>query len=121
MQKTETAELIEYLSLVDGRKITSDKIMAWHDLLGFLDYPVAKEAVIQCQRDSTINYIEPKHVLAAARTIRDRHKIEAQKQSQLQEKPVINGSRMPKCQHGLGLLFCDPCCRTAAQLAGLIK
>jgi len=121
MLKTETAELIEFLSLVDGRKISSEKIMAWHELLGFLDYPVAKQAVIEAQRDTAIQYIEPKHILGKAKAIKDKIKAEQAREEQFKEKPVVNGSKMPKCQHGVGLLFCDPCCKTAAQQAGLIK
>jgi hypothetical protein len=121
MQKTETAELIEFLSLVDGRKITTEKIMAWHELIGFLDYPVAKQAVIEAQRDSAIQYIEPKHILGKAKAIKDKMKAEQAREEQFKEKPVINGSKMPRCQHGKGILFCDPCCKLAAQQAGLIK
>lgn len=121
MQKTETAELIEFLSLVDGRKISSEKILAWHEVLGFLEYPVAKQAVIEAQRDSAIQYIEPKHILGKAKSIQDRKKSEEQRAEQFKEKPLTFGSRMPKCQHGIGLLTCDPCCKTAAQQAGLLK
>ena len=121
MQKTETAELIEFLSLVDGRKITTEKIMAWHELIGFLDYPVAKQAVLEAQRDSGIQYIEPKHILGKAKAIKDKAKAEAAREEQFKEKPLTFGSRMPKCHHGIGLLLCDPCCKTAAQQAGLLK
>jgi len=121
MQKTETAELIEFLSLVDGRKISGEKIMAWHEVLGFLDYPVAKQAVIEAQRDAAIQYIEPKHILGKAKSIQDKVKAEAVRAEQFKEKPLTFGSRMPKCQHGIGLLLCDPCCKTAAQQAGLVK
>jgi hypothetical protein len=121
MQKTETAELIEFLSLVDGRKISTEKILAWHEVLGFLEYPVAKQAVIEAQRDSAIQYIEPKHILGKAKSIQDRKKLEMAREEQFKEKPLTFGSRMPKCQHGIGLLLCDPCCKTAAQQAGLIK
>jgi hypothetical protein len=121
MQKTETAELIEFLSLVDGRKISSEKILAWHEVLGFLEYPVAKQAVIEAQRDSAIQYIEPKHILGKAKSIQDRKKSEEQRAEQFKQKPLTFGSRMPKCHHGIGLLLCDPCCKTAAQQAGLLK
>lgn len=121
MNKTETAELIEFLSLVDGRKISTEKIMAWHELVGFLEYPVAKQAVLEAQRDSTIQYIEPKHILGKAKSIKDRQKAELARQEQFQEKPLAFGSRMPKCQHNIGILLCDPCCKTAAEQAKLLK
>jgi hypothetical protein len=103
MNRTETAELVEFLSLVDGRKITPEKIMAWHELVGFLEYPVAKQAVLEAQRDTAIAYIEPKHILGKAKSIQDRKKSEEQRAEQFKEKPLTFGSRMPKCQHGIGL------------------
>lgn len=121
MQKTEIAELIEYLSLIDGRKITPEKIQAWFDVIGYLDYNAAKQALLECQRDSSITYIEPKHIVAAAMRIKERNKAEQMRQESLQPKKPQHGSPMPQCQHGIGLLFCDPCCRQAAIAAGLIK
>lgn len=121
MNKTETANLVEFLSLVDGRKISTEKILAWHELVGFLEYDIAKQAVIEAQRDSAIPYIEPKHILARARTIRDRKKAELAREEQMREKPLAFGTRMPKCQHNIGILLCDPCCKTAAEQAGLLK
>ena len=91
MQKTETAELIEFLSLVDGRKISGEKIMAWHEVLGFLDYPVAKQAVIEAQRDGAIQYIEPKHILGKAKSIQDKAKAEAVRQEKFSQKPLTFG------------------------------
>ena len=121
MQRAEIAELIEYLSLIDGRKITPEKIQAWFDVIGFLDYATAKAAMLECQRDSAIAYIEPKHIVSAAARIKERARNEAARVPSLETKPQINGTRMPKCEHGIGILFCDPCCRQAAVLAGLIK
>ena len=121
MQRAEIAELIEYLSLIDGRKITPEKIQAWFDVIGYLDYALAKAAMLECQRDSSIKYIEPKHIVSTAMRIKERNKSEQARQQSLEPKPLTNGTRMPKCEHGIGILFCDPCCRQAAVLAGLIK
>jgi hypothetical protein len=121
MQRAEIAELIEYLSLIDGRKVTPEKIQAWFDVIGFLDYAAAKAAMLECQRDSAIAYIEPKHIVSAAARIKERARNEAARVPSLETKAQINGTRMPKCEHGIGILFCDPCCKQAAVLAGLIK
>lgn len=121
MQRTETAEIFEYLALIDGRKITPDKIMAWHNLLGFLEYSVAREAMFDCQRDPNIHYIEPKHIISASYKVKERIKTEEARKRAEEFLTPKQGTPMPKCQHGIGLLLCDPCCRSAAQLAGLIK
>jgi hypothetical protein len=51
MTKNELKELMEYLSAIDNRQLTAEKLQVWFDLIGFLDFPDAKAAVIEAQRD----------------------------------------------------------------------
>jgi hypothetical protein len=118
MQKTEIAELVEYLSLIDGRQVTAEKIQAWNEVIGFLNYAEAKAATIEAQRDINIRYVEPKHIVAIAISARD--KVKALKQGAGEEVPWV-GVPQPKCIHDVRLLNCDSCCRAAAKTAGLIK
>jgi hypothetical protein len=121
MEKIEIAELVEYLSLFDGRQVTAEKIQAWNDVVGFLDFATAKAAVIEAQRDVNIRYVEPKHIVAIALAIREKAKAEKQ-QAELKEGEVPwVGVPHPICAHGKRLLTCDPCCKNAAIQAGLIK
>lgn len=121
MTKTELKELMEYLSMIDNRQLTPEKLQVWFDLIGYLDFDIAKEAVLLAQRESSISYVEAKHVIAFAHQIKERLKSQKQRQEQLTDKKDFISSPMPKCHHGKGLLFCDVCCRNAAIQAGLIK
>jgi hypothetical protein len=62
MTKTELKELMEYLSAIDNRQLTTEKLQVWFDLVGYLDFDLAKNAVIEAQRDETLNYVEAKHI-----------------------------------------------------------
>jgi hypothetical protein len=121
MTKTELKELMDYLSAIDNRQITTEKLQVWYDLVGYLDFNDAKQAVIEAQRDTSISYVEAKHVIAFAARIKDRRKTEENRERALNPEENKVGSPMPKCAHGIGLLTCDPCCRNAAIQAGLIK
>jgi hypothetical protein len=120
MTKTELKELMEYLSAIDNRQLTAEKLQVWFDLIGYLNFDDAKAAVIEAQREESISYVEAKHVVAFAMRIKDRRKTE-----ELRNAPKEQGERKgdphPICAHGKRLLTCDPCCRNAAIQAGLIK
>ena len=119
MTKNELKELMEYLSAIDNRQLTAEKLQVWFDLIGFLDFADAKAAVIEAQRDESISYVEAKHVIAFAMRIKERRQAEEQRNKAPQPERV--GDPHPICAHGLRLLTCDPCCRNAAIQAGLIK
>jgi hypothetical protein len=121
MTKTELKDLMEYLSAIDNRQLTAEKLQVWFDLIGYLDFSDAKAAVIEAQRDTSISYVEAKHVIAFASRIKDRRKTEENRERALNPEETKVGTPMPKCAHGIGLLTCDPCCRNAAIQAGLIK
>ena len=119
MTKTELKELMEYLSAIDNRQLSPEKLQVWFDLIGYLDFAEAKTAVIEAQRDESISYVEAKHVIAFAMRLREKKKAEeARTTSHTEER---RGTPQPKCAHGIGILSCGPCCRNAAIQAGLIK
>lgn len=119
MTKNELKEIMEYLSAIDNRQLTAEKLQVWFDLIGYLDFAEAKTAVIEAQRDSSISYVEAKHVIAHSLRIKEKRKAEATRATSYTEER--KGTPQPKCAHGIGLLTCDPCCRNAAIQAGLIK
>jgi hypothetical protein len=121
MTKNELKELMEYLSAIDNRQLTAEKLQVWFDLIGYLDFQDAKAAVIEAQRDTSISYVEAKHVIAYTARIKERRKSEENRERALNPEEKKTGSPMPKCAHGIGLLTCDPCCRNLAIQAGLIK
>jgi hypothetical protein len=126
MTKNELKELMEYLSAIDNRQLSAEKLQVWFDLIGYLDFDDAKAAVIEAQREQSISYVEAKHVIAIA--LSARIKAKAAKQQAEARKPVQQA--LPRKRSGphnqsahtvFGLLSCDPCCRNAAIQAGLIK
>ena len=119
MTKTELKELMEYLSAIDNRQLTADKLQVWFDLIGFLDFAEAKAAVIEAQRDESISYVEAKHVIAFAMRSKEKRKAEEARSKTYADNRT--GDPHPICAHGLRLLTCDPCCRNLAIQAGLIK
>lgn len=121
MTKAELKDLMEYLSAIDNRQLTTEKMRGWFDIIGYLDYEVARQSVIEAQRDPAISYVEPKHIIAYSRKVKEDMKTE-QRRIQAVE-PEVNSmpvNKMPKCIHGKGLVFCDDCCRQLAIEAGLI-
>ena len=121
MTKTELKELMEYLSAIDNRQLSAEKLQVWFDLIGYLDFADAKAAVIEAQREQSISYVEAKHVIAYALKIKERRKNEEARVRATTFQPERIGDPHPICAHGLKLLTCDPCCRNAAIQAGLIR
>lgn len=121
MTKTELKDLMDYLSAIDNRQITPEKLQVWFDLIGYLDFEDAKQAVIEAQRDTSISYVEAKHVIAYASRIKERRKTEENRERALNPGETKVGTPHPICAHGKRLLTCDPCCRNLAIQAGLIK
>jgi hypothetical protein len=119
MTKNELKELMEYLSAIDNRQLSPEKLQVWFDLIGFLDFADAKAAVIEAQRDESISYVEAKHVIAYALRSKERRKAEEVRATSYSEERI--GDPHPICAHGLKLLTCDPCCRNAAIQAGLLR
>ena len=119
MTKNELKELMEYLSAIDNRQLSPEKLQVWFDLVGFLDFAEAKAAVIEAQRDESISYVEAKHVIAYALRSKERRKAEEVRATSYSEERI--GDPHPICAHGLKLLTCDPCCRNAAKQAGLLR
>jgi hypothetical protein len=119
MTKTELKELMEYLSAIDNRQLSPEKLQVWFDLIGYLDFADAKAAVIEAQRDESISYVEAKHVVAFAMRIKEKKKNEEARATSYLEERI--GDPHPICAHGIKLLTCDPCCRNAAIQAGLIR
>jgi hypothetical protein len=121
MTKSELKELMEYLSAIDNRQLTAEKLQVWFDLIGYLDFADAKQAIIEAQRETSISYVEAKHVIAFTARIRERRKTEEQRARATSFQPERVGDPHPICAHGKRLLTCDPCCRNAAIQAGLIR
>lgn len=70
MNIQDTAAVLAKAQLVDNRQISELVIREWHDAIGHLNYADAIEAVTNHRRDST-DYLQPAHVVAGARRVRE--------------------------------------------------
>lgn len=69
MRVDQTSELLTVLAAVDNREVTELTVGAWHEVIGHLDYSIARAAVVAARQNTTIPYVEPRHVLAHAETL----------------------------------------------------
>jgi hypothetical protein len=121
MNLAETTEILDYLSAIDGRIVTAEKVKAWNDVIGYLDFQTAKESAVMAYRQDNIQFVEPKHIIAFSLKIKEQRKTEENRQRAITEFQEQKPNPMPICHHNKGILYCDPCCRNAAIQAGLIK
>lgn len=63
MNIQETNQLLIRMQVIDNRQIGDSTVIAWHELVGDLDYGMAVEAVKLHQRES-MAYLTPAHVRA---------------------------------------------------------
>ena len=69
MNPGDTAKLLAAAAMFDYRKVDKDDILAWHHLIGDLDFDDSIEAVRRHYRDST-DRLMPAHVRQGVRAIR---------------------------------------------------
>lgn len=113
MQISETKEILRRVALIDNRKVSPEVIEGWHSLIGSIPFEIAQEALKLAQQDSTIKYLEPRHVYAWSKEAAFR--LDRNKPLQVAKGEP---SPQPKCKHDRLLLECLPCCRELKPLAG---
>lgn len=106
MNITDTKALLDSISAIDNRTVTVDTLNAWHGIIGNIPLEIAREALKLAQQDSSIKYLEPRHIVGWAKEAAfrlDRAK---------PKKPeTLQGTPMPNCKdHDKGILTCDTCC-----------
>lgn len=63
MNIQQTTELLTRIQIIDNRKVEEATVLAWHELVGDLDFDMAVEAAKLHFRESTA-YLTPAHVRA---------------------------------------------------------
>jgi len=121
MTPEQTKQIVDFISATKNTVPTDKTYGAWHIIISELDFEQARQAAIRAVKDPSINFIEPKHILAKASVLVEEAKTEERRQRAMQELEPVQSTPMPKCKHGKGLLYCDPCCHEAAIEAGLIE
>lgn len=111
MEKNEIAMLLEAVRAIDNRKVSTDMVDAWHDILKDMKLEVAREALRLARRDASIEYLEPRHLWSWAKEAR----INLQPKDEPSEEVR---SVQPTCRaHGFKITECAECCAELAKFA----
>lgn len=104
MNLNETKAILKDIALLDNRKLDEAIALAWHSVIGHMNYDVAKQALILARQDATIAYLEPKHIVAWGKEASHRlHRDSAP------EEPTV-GTPEPICKaHNLTINQCKAC------------
>jgi len=102
----ETKAILKDIALLDNRKLDEAVAMAWHAVIGHLNFDVAKQALILARQDASIGYLEPKHIIVWGKEAS--HRLQRDQPSQ---EPEV-GTPEPICRaHNLGINQCKACTR----------
>lgn len=121
MQPIETKQVLDFIAAADGRNVSEQTYGAWHLVIGHLSFEQARQAALMALQDDAIRWTEPKHILAKVARLVELAKADERRERALTATEEPKGTAMPVCEHGKGLLYCDPCCHQAAYRAGLVK
>lgn len=121
MNNQESAQIVDFVAAADGRTVTDQTYGAWHIVIGHLLFETARQAAVMALQDETIRWTEPKHILSKAGRLLEVAEQDKRRQLALTHEEAPTGAQMPVCVHGLGLLYCGPCCHEAAIVAELIS
>lgn len=106
MNLNETKAILKDIALLDNRKLDEAIALAWHSVIGYMNYEVAKQALILARQDASIGYLEPKHLVAWGKEASHRQQRDA-----APEEPTV-GTPEPICKaHDLPINQCKPCTR----------
>lgn len=116
MNVAEARSLLEEVSAIDNRKLSTELVTAWHKIIGHVDYKVAERALVLARRDAAITYLEPKHIVSKLPfAIAELN--EELKSSEIEEKKWKSDPE-PKCRpHAELITHCMDCCRTLSRRA----
>lgn len=90
MNLRETKEILARIAAVDNRDLSEATAEAWHEVIGDLDYTVAKRALKMAQRDPKVAWLQPRHLMEKV------HDATAELNSeQLREKAQDEGDYVP--------------------------
>jgi hypothetical protein len=106
MQINETKKLLFQIAVIDNRKLSDEVAEGWHKVIGHIPFEIAEEALKLAQQDTSIRYLEPRHIVGWAKEAAfrlDRNKP--------REAEVIRGAPQPRCkEHNKLIIDCNPCC-----------
>jgi hypothetical protein len=115
MNLNEVKQLLTEVAAIDNRKLSDQTADAWHSVLGFMPFDIAKEALHIARKDDRINWMEPKNIVSWAKEAA--FKLDRAKPVVIEQ---IKGSQQPLCKaHNALLLTCIPCCKELHRAEGV--
>jgi hypothetical protein len=111
MNIDETKQLLAEIAVIDGREVSDEAVAIWQDILQRIPLDIAQEAHKLSRQDSSIRYLEPKHIYSRAMQAAERlAAIEEQQKRQSKVHAANLSKPCPKCNHGIAIVSCDACC-----------
>lgn len=111
MNLKETEQFLRDLSAIDGRQVTADRIKNWQSILENVPLAIAEEAHKLARRDASIEYLEPRHIIAKAKQWAEQQDVEERRQQAMNPvKTQFQGIPAPKCIHESTIASCPKCC-----------
>lgn len=112
MNLRETEQFLRDIAAIDGRQVTAERIKNWQAILENVPLDIAEEALKLARRDASIDYLEPKHIIAKAKQWAEQQDTEQRRQQAMTPvKREFQGIACPKCIHDSTLAECQICCR----------
>lgn len=106
MNKLETKQLLDDIAVIDKRNVTPELVEGWHKIVGYIPLDVALEAHKLARRDASIQYLEPKHIVAWAKEAA----FKLDREQGVKPEPILRGDPHPICRrHSKRILECDQC------------
>ena len=109
MNLNETKRLLKEVAVIDNRKLSEEVAEAWQAILGFMEFEIATEALHLARRDASINWLEPRHLVAWGKEASHRR---AREQRSTPRADYSAGPTQPRCgAHSVPIMHCRPCCK----------
>lgn len=108
MNLAEAKSLLDEVAVIDNRKLSQELVLAWHKIIGHVDYRVAERALLLARRDQAITYLEPKHIVAKVPAAIA--ELNAEQRDSVSVEDSWRADPVPKCrEHKERITRCKPC------------
>jgi hypothetical protein len=103
-------DLLEQVAAIDNRKVTPERVKTRHDVCGKITFTVAERALVLARRDATVQYMEPRHVMAKVAVAAAELNDEERKKDPSADKRGWKREPIPVCKaHDLAITKCQEC------------
>jgi hypothetical protein len=120
MQIAETAQIVQRVTVIDGRVASDQMVKAWHDLIGHLQFEVANRAATLALQDYQIPQVAPKHVLGKMPSAVA--ELNVMLRNNVSDESTWRSDPEPICrEHLTRITRCDSCCDVLMHQVGHLR